>query len=106
MVVGLLGATQLAAHVTTFNLLTLLFMPTVSLSGAASTIVGNSIGEMRPRKSCQAAWTATALDFVMSPALISPLILISWRKVDLPGPDPTDLLPAHLLAPHLRQRSA
>eukprot|EP00913_Durusdinium_trenchii_P010992 g10317.t1 len=51
LIIGFLGPTPLAGHVTTINLVALLFMPTVALSNAASTVVGNSIGEMRPKKS-------------------------------------------------------
>ncbi|CAK9035302.1 unnamed protein product [Durusdinium trenchii] len=78
LIIGFLGPTPLAGHVTTINLVALLFMPTVALSNAASTVVGNSIGEMRPKKSRQAAWTATGMDFLLWTVLA--IILLTGVK--------------------------
>lgn len=78
LVIGFLGPTPLAAHVATINLVALLFMPSVALSNAAATVVGNSIGELRPKKSRQAAWVAAGMDVIMWTLLA--LILVTLGK--------------------------
>eukprot|EP00435_Cladocopium_sp_Y103_P021531 s845_g5.t1 len=78
LVIGFLGPTPLAAHVATINLVALLFMPSVALSNAAATVVGNSIGELRPKKSRQAAWVAAGMDVIMWTVLA--LILVTLGK--------------------------
>jgi len=56
VIVGYFGATVLAAHVSTVNLIVLTFMPIIGVNAAASTLVGNSLGANLPRKAKQAAW--------------------------------------------------
>ncbi|CAJ1345895.1 unnamed protein product [Effrenium voratum] len=79
LVIGYLGPTPLAAHVAASNLVVLLFMPSISLSYATSSVVGNSIGAMLPMKARQAAWLAAGLDVLLWTIVV--LILISARKV-------------------------
>ena len=88
LVIGFLGPTPLAAHVATINLVALLFMPSVALSSAASAVVGNSIGELRPDKSRQAAWVAVAMDVVMWTVLALILVTLGKFVVKLLSSDP------------------
>jgi len=59
MLVGLLGAIPLAAHTVTLNMAALSFMVPLGISAAASTRVGNLMGE--GRSWTVAAWTAVGL---------------------------------------------
>mmetsp|Transcript_90895 Transcript_90895/g.261946 ORF Transcript_90895/g.261946 Transcript_90895/m.261946 type:complete len:505 (-) Transcript_90895:101-1615(-) len=56
LIVGYLGHEALAAHVTTQNILTLAEMVTFGLSTAAAALVGNAMGEGKPRVAKETAW--------------------------------------------------
>lgn len=53
IIVGYLGPTALAAHVTTMNLLVLTFMPAIGLNTATATLTGNAIAAGRPQLALQ-----------------------------------------------------
>lgn len=62
--VGLLGKEVLAAHVTTQNVLTLAFMATIGISGAAASLTGNALGAGRPALARRTAWCSGAFGLV------------------------------------------
>jgi MATE family multidrug resistance protein len=61
LVVGRLGALELAATSLAFNVNSLAFMPVYGIGIATTTLVGQRIGQGRPRLAARGAWTAFAL---------------------------------------------
>ncbi len=78
LLAGLLGATQVAAHVSALNVIALAFMLANGLSAAAATRVGNLVGAHRPWTTSAAMalglvvvlTSATGLTFLTFPLLI------------------------------------
>lgn len=61
MLVGQFGERPLAASNLSFNLNSLAFMPVVGIGLAASTLVGQHLGENRPDLAARSTWSAFAL---------------------------------------------
>jgi len=56
IIIGFLGKTELAAHVTAINFVNVSFMPVIGLSGAGATLVGEAIGAqnlLRAKRICR-----------------------------------------------------
>jgi MATE family multidrug resistance protein len=89
LVVGRLGALELAATSLAFNVNSLAFMPVYGIGIATTTLVGQRIGQNRPRLAARGAWTAFALGagymlavcvlYVFTPDL---LLMAHGAKVD------------------------
>lgn len=61
LIVGRLGALELAATSLAFNVNTLAFMPVYGIGIATTTLVGQRIGQGRPRLAERGVWSAFAL---------------------------------------------
>ena len=90
MLVGLLGATSLAAHSVTLNMAALSFMVPLGISAAASTRVGNLMGANLPWR--RAAWTAVGLGACVMVASASLYTLFPEPLLRLFTDDPGVLL--------------
>lgn len=76
---GRLGTNQLGANVITINLASIAFMVPLGISMAATTRVGNLIGEGRPRQAQTAAWISLGLGGgVMA---VSGLVFVTCRHL-------------------------
>ncbi len=69
MLVGQFGEKALAASNLSFNLNSLAFMPVVGIGLAASTLVGQHLGENRPDLAARSTWSA----FALGAALMAPV---------------------------------
>ncbi|HEX7448276.1 MAG TPA: MATE family efflux transporter [Pirellulales bacterium] len=65
MLVGQFGEKALAASNLSFNLNSLAFMPVVGIGLAASTLVGQHLGENRPDLAARSTWSAFALGAIL-----------------------------------------
>jgi MATE family multidrug resistance protein len=72
---------SLSANVCFFNLLTQLWMMSLGIAFATTTLVGNSIGEGNVRKAKMYCWAALSVDFVVI-SLVS--LLIFFFEYDIP----------------------
>ena len=61
LIIGRLGALDLAATSLAFNVNTLAFMPVYGIGIATTTLVGQRIGQGRPRLAARGVWTAFSL---------------------------------------------
>ena len=75
---GWLGPDELVAHGISFNLIAMAFMVPLGISMAASTRVGNLIGERRHDHAQRAAWVAFGL--AAGWMGLSALVFIAWRE--------------------------
>lgn len=66
MVVGRLGATELAATGLALNINMLAFMPALGIAIAAETLVGQRIGEKQPDLAARSTWSAFTLALIYS----------------------------------------
>lgn len=65
LVVGYLGPTVLAAHVSALNWVAMVFMPVIGMSASAATLAGNALGANLPRKAKQVVGACVFLNGAM-----------------------------------------
>lgn len=94
LLVGRLGVVELAATNITFNINHLVFMPLMGLSMGVSVLVGNRIGEGKPKEARSLTWAASHIGFIFV-AVISlsyaflPHFFLAPYKANASGPDYT-----------------
>lgn len=74
---GMLSVNELAANVVLFNMVMFLFQVPLGISCAVSNLVGNSMGDMKPRRAKRYFIASLGLTIVVTIVLIS--LLISFR---------------------------
>ncbi|CAE8698454.1 unnamed protein product [Polarella glacialis] len=75
--VGYLGNEALAAHVTTQNFMSLLFMVPIGVSSAAAALTGNALGKGQPALARQTSWLCVA--YVLLIWLFLSFFAVLWR---------------------------
>lgn len=75
LLVGRLGTVSLAATTITFNISSLSFMPMLGFGVAVSVLVGQHLGENKPRLAARSVWSAFHLTFLYTASLAAMFVL-------------------------------
>lgn len=84
------GSEAIAALRPSFNIESIMFMPSFGLSMAAAALVGQSLGAKRPDRAEKLAWTAAHMGALLTFAMCGPIFFFApWISRALLGDDPS-----------------